>query len=298
MTRYTDSFRAMDTEIDVEVEADAPPSAAFVSVRLLFAQQEERFSRFREESCLSRLNRARQVTEPMFARGVTLALEAAAFTGGLFNPMILESLEGAGYDRSFENVAGGEPASRPVREAAACLKVRGDAVERLTGRADLGGIIKGWTVDLAVEWLSEQHSNCLVNAGGDLRRSGFERDRAGWRVEVTRPESPRPLWRGDLRGALATSTTAVRRWKATDGSFAHHLIDPRTGLPAASPFVQVSARASECWRAEVWAKAILIGGPEAVRLAEEAGIPSLAVHRDGTVFESASWEAGLAPPTW
>ena len=49
---FADAFRAMDTDIDVEIAADERPHAAFVSVRLLFEQQEQRFSRFRESSLL------------------------------------------------------------------------------------------------------------------------------------------------------------------------------------------------------------------------------------------------------
>ena len=45
------SFRAMDTDIDIFIESETPtPTSAFVSARLLFEQQEERFSRFRERT--------------------------------------------------------------------------------------------------------------------------------------------------------------------------------------------------------------------------------------------------------
>jgi thiamine biosynthesis lipoprotein len=60
---------------------------------------------------------------------------------------------------------------------------------------------------------------------------------------------------------MATSSRLRRRWATTSGGEAHHLIDPRSGLPADTPYVQVTTWASETWRAEVWAKAVLIGGP-------------------------------------
>ena len=41
-----------------------------------------------------------------------MALEAFEFTGGLFNPMVLNALSDAGYSSSFETVRGGKPRER------------------------------------------------------------------------------------------------------------------------------------------------------------------------------------------
>ena len=86
-----------------------------------------------------------------------------------------------------------------------------------------------------------------------------------------------------MRGAVATSTTLKRRWRTDSGREAHHLIDPRSGLPAESPFAQVTAWGAETWRSEVWAKAVLIGGEAAAEQALLAGHPLVAVEHDGTV---------------
>ena len=84
------SFRAMNTGVAVFVEAEGmPPIDVFVSVKMLFEDQEQRFSRFRPSSVLSALNRGETVDDPRFAAACRLALEAHAFTGGLFNPMVL-----------------------------------------------------------------------------------------------------------------------------------------------------------------------------------------------------------------
>ena len=150
------------------------------------------------------------------------------------------------------------------------------------GRLDLGGIIKGWTVDLAVEMLARSEPNVLVNAGGDLRCAGNEETHDGWLVTVARPGSAsEDAWEGTIHGALATSTSLKRRWKTATGAEAHHLIDPRTGMSSTSPFVQVSAWGELTWQAECWAKAVLIGGETTGRLASEAGVRVLAIGANG-----------------
>jgi thiamine biosynthesis lipoprotein len=59
------------------------------------------------------------------------------------------------------------------------------------------------------------------------------------------------------RGAVATSGVTRRAW-----GDAHHLVDPRTGRPADTGIVQVTALARTALQAEVRAKTALLAGPE------------------------------------
>jgi thiamine biosynthesis lipoprotein len=281
--QFSESFRAMDTDIDVVIEALAPPIDAFVSLKLLFEQQEQRFSRFRPNSELCRLNRGEAITDSLFAKGCHLALEAHEFTGGLYNPMVLPALEEAGYRTTFRDVRGGTPRTQRVPDPGECIDITGDRVRLTAGAVDLGGIVKGWTVDLGIELLGGRFTGVFLNAGGDLRCSGSEEGLEGWfvTIEAGSPGGP-PPWEGVMRGAVATSTTRKRRWQTDSGAFAHHLIDPRSGLPADSPFEQVTAWAAETWRAECWAKAVLIGGPPAGELAASSGVRVMTCDHDGS----------------
>ncbi len=265
----------MDTDIDVVIRAPQRPSSAFTTVHRRFAEAEDRFSRFRPGSALSHLNRGERVLDSDLAALCRLAIEAHQLTGGLFNPMILPSLVAAGYDTTFSEAAGGSPRPSPAHDPRHCLRIDGDSVELANGALDLGGIAKGWTVDQVVEALSQDFEDLLVNAGGDMRACGSEDDQPGWAVAIERPGAPGPAWEGRLHGALATSTTLRRRWQTADGAEAHHLIDPTTGLPATSPFAQVSAWAHQTWLAEVWAKAVLVGGLRGLGLAARAAMAAL-----------------------
>lgn len=281
--QHNDSFRAMNTGVDLLVEsAGMPPIDLFVSVKMLFEAQEQRFSRFRPSSLLARLNSGEEVADAWFAAGCRLALEAYDFTGGLYNPMVLPALREAGYDRSFESIeAGGAPRPQPVPDPRECLQFDGDSVRLSHGQLDLGGVIKGWTVDLAVELFPGRFEGIFVNAGGDLRGEGAETGYDGWLVTVERPGGGKPCWEGLIRGAMATSTTRKRRWATAAGGEAHHLIDPRSGLPAASPYTQVTAWAPRTWVAECWAKAVLIGGDDALQAARAASLTILTLDTAG-----------------
>ncbi len=274
----------MGTVVDVELCGAENPPTCFESIRARFATAEARLSRFLPASALSRLNRGEPVSDPLLARAARIAVEAWKETGGLFNPLILPALEAAGYDRSFELIRGGEPQPLLPPTPTQALVIHGDEVRLRSGRLDLGGLAKGWVAEHAAREAARAARGVLVNPGGDLVAIGREGDEEGWLVGVEDPEG-RLLWQGRWQGALATSSTARRSWTTSSGAAAHHLIDPRTGLPARSEFVQVTVAASSAAVAEAWSKAILIGGREAVERTDAlAGV--LALGCDGAVLRT------------
>ncbi len=275
------SFDAMGTQVQLIAAAGLEPHAlgrAVSVVERVFAREEARFSRFRPESELCRVN-ARAGTWVHVSRPFTTllrhALQAAAETGGLFDPTVLRALKAAGYDRTFTDIrdrGGAEDAElRAIRRdfralmienSTACgawreIELDADRV-RLPESAelDLGGIAKGWTVDLAAESIGGLPW-AIVDAGGDLRIVG-DPPEEGLDVGV---EDPHEFGVEALRlrlgsGALATSSVTVRAW----GPGSHHLIDPRTSLPASTGVVQATVWAPTCADAEVWSKAALLSG--------------------------------------
>jgi FAD:protein FMN transferase len=73
-------------------------------------------------------------------------------------------------------------------------------------------------------------------------------------------------------GAVATSAVTKRVWQQA-GQNRHHIIDPRTGEPAVSDWISVTVIAPHAYEAEVFAKALLIAGPqEAQEILRHSGI--------------------------
>jgi thiamine biosynthesis lipoprotein len=105
----------------------------------------------------------------------------------------------------------------------------------------------------------------LVNAGGDLAVAGDGPDGDGWTVAVEGPRDPtRTLSVLQLHaGSCATSSTGRRRW-IQGGQERHHLIDPRTGGPAAGGLQSVTVIADSTVTAETWSKALLIAGRDQI----------------------------------
>ena len=222
-----------------------------------------RFTRFESGSELSQLNAAGgtwvEVSADLEAL-LRLALDAHHTSGGLVHAGVLPALLAAGYSRTFSELGMAGPAGHPV---AAPERPRPppplpDVLEVGPGRArlaagsalDLGGLAKGWLADRCSELLG---ANALVNLGGDLRARGPGPDGEGWPVGF----AGRTVLLADM--GAATSGTTRRRW----GANLHHLIDPRTGLPARSDLEEVSVLARTAAEAEILAKTALLLGRDA-----------------------------------
>lgn len=238
-----------------------------------------RFSRFLDTSELSLLNAAagHWFTASLELREVlALALELHRETDAIFDPAILPALERAGYDTSFERIAPRPDAPPTVadREPSFDVEIAGDRVRLAPGlRIDLGGIVKGWAADRIADELSSE-GPALVDLGGDCALRG-EPPEGRWIIAIERPdratETLATLALGP--GGLATSGTNRRRWRTGD-RWAHHLIDPRTGAPAETDLVQVTAMHPWAAWAEVWAKTALVLGAAAA-MARSGRVPGL-----------------------
>jgi ABC-2 type transport system ATP-binding protein len=91
-----------------------------------------------------------------------------------------------------------------------------------------------------------------------------------------------------VQGALATSGTITRRW-LRGGAVVHHLIDPRTGRPASSPWAAVTVAGATCVVADVAAKAAFLAAEDGPDWLDERGLPGRFLTEAGDVFLNRHW---------
>ncbi|MBV8692712.1 MAG: FAD:protein FMN transferase, partial [Actinobacteria bacterium] len=283
-------FRAMGSDAHVVVVGDP---ALVDAARARIDDLEQRWSRFIASSEVSRLN-ARSgewaPVSPDTALLIELAIEAWHLSGGAYDPTLLGAVTRAGYDRSFESLGPAPPPRySPLAPGADRIELRPGSVRLPPGVGfDPGGIGKGLAADIVVgELLVAGADGVCVNLGGDVRVAGVGPDGEGWTIAVHHPWNDVPLARlGIADGAVATSTTLLRRWESK-GTVRHHLIDPQTGRPAETDINFVSVVSGQAWMAEVLAKAVLLhGGPHPFDALGGTAGQGLAVDGRGTVLAS------------
>lgn len=203
---------------------------------------------------LSRLNRARAgealQVHPHTWQVLLLAQEVQAASAGIFNIACAPCL--VSWDCLPAPQA---PAAEYVPGMSIFTLEADHRVRKLApGWIDLGGIAKGYAVDLAIDALLHAGiGSALVNAGGDLRAVG---ERA-WAVAVRDPQAPSRVGRQlDLcNEAMATSASyfSAKQW---NGNTVSALVDGRTGN-ALSGALSASVRAPGCAVADALTKVVL-----------------------------------------
>lgn len=289
-------FRAMGTTISFLLPAEELQRGEAL-VRTLFADWEHTLSRFLPESELSQLNRLAgtpvMVSELLFTV-VRRALAAAQATDGLYDPTLLKQLVQVGYDRTFDELPAELPAAEhPTFPGGRWRDIRIDQALRLVMLppgvgVEFGGIAKGMAVDAALEQLRlEGIHPALVNAGGDLAVLDVPPLEKQWPIEV---QGKTRSWVIPFHhGALATSGVARRHWRQGRHE-RHHLLDPRTGLPAQSGLWSVTVAAARCEQAEVAAKvAFFLGIEQGSEFLRRQALAGLLVQEDGAWTTVGSW---------
>jgi FAD:protein FMN transferase len=293
-------FRAMNTSVMLAAEGERSVPGMYAA-KAFIDECEQRFSRFLPASEIAGLNRSAGEwihVSPDMMDLLQLSVKYHHATDGLFDPSILPELKHVGYDRSMDEIrARRAVASIPVSKTTSRASFDALTLDPVNHRVrlpramelDLGGLAKGWIVEKAAELLHRYVDVCGVSAGGDILFIGRPLDGMDWDVYLEDPRSPtQSLAQLHIpSGAVATSSIMKRTW--SQGQIVrHHLIDPRTGEPAETRWLSVTGIASNIVDADVYAKAILIGGETAASRLLEAGLhlTYLAVDSDGNISGS------------
>ena len=247
-------FEALGAEC--EIYAIGVSAARLVEAEAWVHEMHDRLTRFTPNSELSRFNvDAGNWVEvsPLLEALLRESLRAYEISDGLVNVAVLPALLAAGYTRTFSEGPTATTVSVQPPSLPQVLEVRSGSARLRQGAAiDLGGVAKGWLADRLSADLGE---NTVVNLGGDLFARGAGETDEGWPVGM----GGQTVLLKDM--GAATSGTRKRTW----GEGLHHLIDPRTGLPARTDLAEVSVIARTAADAEILAKAALLLGSVAAQ---------------------------------
>ncbi len=300
-------WRALGTSVHL-LTRDLDIERARIVVERVLCEIDLTYSRFRADSELQLVQSSprREVrVSPLLALAVDRALQAARQTDGAVDPTIGRAMRAIGYDDDFARVAGREPTIHIRLEPVPGWRVIGfDARTRLLRvpvgvELDLGSTGKALAADLAAAAAlgGSTIGGVLVSLGGDIATAG-RTPAGGWRILAAEDSETPPDAGGEViaieGGAVATSSTRVRRWRAVDSVQMHHLIDPRTGGPVDGPWRTASVVADTCVDANTAATAAIVLGADALPWLEAVGLPARLVDRSGDVTRVGRWPASAA----
>jgi len=230
--------------------------------------------------------------QALFAR----AWEIRQASGGLFEPRIGALVQLWGFDDP-QRLRSAPPQAQEIAALLEAVRAApdydgGEFYGPAPGLAwDLGGIGKGYIVDLALDWLRRRgFADAIINAGGNVALRGSRGDRP-WRIGIRDPRSAGEL--PQLLAALDVCDESIithgddQRYFEHQGRRYAHILHPHGGTPAQG-LRSLTVVHGDGTLADGGGAALFIAGRGAwPSLAARLGIRQvLAVGDDGTVSAS------------
>ena len=167
------------------------------------------------------------------------------------------------------------PTDEEARKAYALVGAQDVAFDTTTGvihftrrgmHIDLGGIAKGYAVDMAARALRARGvTDALVDASGNMMALGHPPASPHWRIGLRDPRDRMPYFARIWLDGDAISTSAnYEQFIAKDGKTYGHILDPRTGRPA-SGLLAVTLVAADATTTDAWDTPLYVLGLEAAK---------------------------------
>ena len=230
---------------------------------------ETKFSRYRDDSIISQINRANGIPVKVDAETASLldyAAQCHILSAGQFDIT-------SGVLRRVWHFDGSDkvPGQNDIDEILPFIGWEKVVWENpyLTLKPgmeiDFGGLGKEYAVDRALNAAQQEtDAPVLVNFGGDLRVSGPLKSGTPWQITLQSVENhdKREGVLAVMDGALATSGDA-QRFLLKDGVRYSHILDPITGWPVDNPPRSVTVSAATCMEAGILSTLAMLHGANA-----------------------------------
>lgn len=285
LTEYTSTKKALGGPVTLGFVGAKNSNDADELMKQLWLEVytfEKQFSRFLNTSELSRFNQragSKVDISPAFEQLLRAAQQQARTTGGLYNPFILPALQKAGYvgtaDVDYVDDEATDYRKRTVADASQLEIGEGYARIPYATALDLGGCGKGYLADQLGAILREAGVvGYWLELSGDIAAFGHDADGNPVTVAVQSAAGDalsEPIICPLSPSGVATSGT-FRRTTQLKTLSSHHIIDPRTLLPAKTDIALATVLADTALDADVLAScAVIVGSDEAPEYLREHG---------------------------
>ncbi|MGQ9621973.1 MAG: FAD:protein FMN transferase [Candidatus Caldatribacteriaceae bacterium] len=257
----------------------------FEAIESLIYRYDHLWNRFSPDSLIFRINTSSSWVEVDDATFYLLeeAVSLSQDTEGMFCPLVGGLMDLWGFTARPKVPEPSEITEelRRIRESTIMFDEGRRAVLLFGGaKLDLGGIAKGYLVDLIAHFLKEQGVEWfLINAGGTVLGEGRT-----WSVGILRPQGEGLMGKVVVEGLCVSTSADSFRFFEENGKHYHHILNPFTGYPG-SVFRSVTVVAQSGLLADVLSTAIMAGDSSFLEriLRRFPGVFVFALQRDGKI---------------
>lgn len=284
----------LDTYVTLKIYDDKVDfEDAQVSTFQLLRKKEKVFNFYDPDSELSIINESlkrsgkAEVNNPDLLKVIKLSLQIARDTEGAFDPTVGKLVRLWAFDRG-----GKLPKSSEIKDTLRTvgwfnLQIQNRTVESSTPlEIDLGGISKGYCLDLAAKELKKLGCKKFLLNSVSSTIVFNEIDESPFKIGIEDPRKKGIFALVFARDGETISTSADnQKFFTYRGKKYHHILNPKTGYPA-SGFISLTVVAKKsAAETDALSTALFVMGPEkAIQFAKKHGLKIVGITGDGKVI--------------
>jgi thiamine biosynthesis lipoprotein len=275
-------------EIKVYLNDNAQPPSFFEKLRVELERLEKKYSKFRTDSFLSRINTNAAKGAPTELDDETLSIINHASTCFHQSDGLFDITAGA-LNKLWDFRKNEVPSAQKISDALLVtgfnkLSIDNALLKMPVGmELDLGGVVKEYAADaLAVKANQLGIKSGIINLGGDIAVIGCQPDGKSWPVGISNPENfSSAIAKIHISSGGLASSGDYQRFFIFRGKRYSHIINPRTGYPS-SGLRAVSVAANLCTVAGSIATIAMLKGEEsALDWLNDMGLPYVVMDSTG-----------------
>lgn len=294
---YTGEEFCMDTFVTQRAYGDAGEEAVREVNRLL-QEMETTYSAYRSDSQISKINAcagitAVEVPDEVFSV-VRRSLQLSEASGGVFDVTVAPLVQLWGITSENPKVPSADAISYALSyvgwgQVTLDEETKTVWMPRPGISLDLGGVLKGYAAEKCREVYEEKGVSGILSLGGTVVTAGRKPDGSEFQIGLRDPQKGANDLFGTLSGEnrIIATSGGYERYFEEDGKRYGHILDPRTGYPAETDLLSVTAISSDGLLADYLSTTLYLLGSDTVK--ENLNRPEfsvIAVKEDGTVLIS------------
>ena len=237
----------MDTVMNLQIWGPESQQA-MEAVEQMLLELEKTWSVSNDASFLNALNRGEGKPDAQQQAFLNKALELRSRTSGAFDPMLQKVVALWGfYDKNYRVPQAVELATALQEDA-----------------WDLGAVVKGYAGLLASQLLERYDvSRAILNLGGNIQTFGQKTDGSSWSIGIQDPAGEGHVGVLSVSGTMAVVTSGdYQRYFIENDRLYHHILDPKTGVPADTGITSVTVICADGTVADALSTALFVMGLE------------------------------------
>lgn len=268
----TQKLFGMDTVVDITAYGEHAQQAVIKANEEL-VRLDDLLSVTKDDSDISKINRNAGAKTAVSAEVLEILSKAQAVskrTGGIFDVTVYPVVKAWGFTTDEHHV----PDEKTLRTLLTYVDYKKLTLDSTGGTAslekymaiDLGGIAKGYASQKLADTMKKNGvESAVLNLGGNVQTIGQKPDGSNWGVAVEYPGSQEHFARVSVGEASLITSGAYQRYFEEGGKTYHHIIDPRTGMPAESGLKSATVVCEDPVMGDALSTALYIMGEQGAR---------------------------------